>query len=373
MRIGIMLRSIDEKGGVGVYTRNIVRELLQLDSKNEYVLFYASWSNIGLFAGHKNVTELWVKGTNKAAWGQVAIPRACRRERIDVLFHPKFSVPLFAPCKVVMVVHGADWLVPEQAQFYPWWNVKYMQMLLPLYFRKCSAVISVSQETTDNFNRILKLPENKAQTIYFAPARQFKRITDLRELETVKARYNLPDQFILTLTKRQGDNRKNLGQVFMAYACYHERTAQPHRLVVGGKDCHLFREEYALPMDGYGKDILFPDWIDQADMPAVFSLASLYLYPSNLEAFPIPLVEAMACGTPILTSNVNGLKEIAGDAAVLVDPDDTELIIGGMIQILSDPHLWESLSQKGLDRSRLFTWDLCAKNTLSLLERVAAN
>jgi glycosyltransferase involved in cell wall biosynthesis len=126
-------------------------------------------------------------------------------------------------------------------------------------------------------------------------------------------------------------------------------------------------------MDGYGKDILFPDWIDQADMPAVFSLASLYLYPSNLEAFPIPLVEAMACGTPILTSNVNGLKEIAGDAAVLVDPDDTELIIGGMIQILSDPHLWESLSQKGLDRSRLFTWDLCAKNTLSLLERVAAN
>ena len=372
MRIGIMLRSIDEKGGVGVYTRNIVRELLQLDSKNEYVLFYASPSNIGLFAAHKNVTERWVKGSNKAAWDQVAIPRACREESIDVLCHPKFTVPLFAPCKAVMVVHGADWLIPEQAQFYTWWDVKYMQLMLPLYFRKCSTVISVSQETTDNFNRVLKLPEGKVQTIYFAPARHFKRVTDPGELQRVKARYNLPDRFILTLTKRKGDNRKNLGQVFKAYSCYHDRTTQPHKLVVGGKDCHLFREEYALPMDSYGRDILFPDWIDQADMPAVFSLASLYLYPSNLEAFPIPLTEAMACGTPILTSNVNGLKEIAGEAAILMDPSDTESIASGISQILSNHQLWESLSQKALERSALFSWDLCARKTLAVLETVAA-
>jgi glycosyltransferase involved in cell wall biosynthesis len=373
MRLGIMLRSIDEKGGVGVYTRNIVRELLQLDLKNEYILFYASPSNIGLFSGHKNVTERWVRGANKAAWDQVAIPRACRREKIDLLFHPKFTVPLFAPCKTVMVVHGADWLIPEQAQFYTWWDVRYIRMLLPLYFRKCSAVISVSKETTDNFNRILKLPEGKLQTIYFAPARHFKRITDSKELARVKAGYNLPDQFILTLTKRKGDNRKNLGQVFKAYARYHEQTNQPHKLVVGGKDCYLFKDEYALPMDGYGRDIQFPDWIDQADMPAVFSLASLYLYPSNLEAFPIPLTEAMACGTPVLTSNVNGLKEIAGDAALLMDPADTGSIADGILKLLSDPYLRESLSQKGLERSRMFTWDLCAKNTLSLLERIAAN
>jgi glycosyltransferase involved in cell wall biosynthesis len=372
MRIGIMLRSIDEKGGVGVYTRNIVRELLQLDSKNEYVLFYASPSNRGLFADHKNVTEQWVKGLNKAIWDQIAIPRACRQERIDVLFHPKFTVPLLAPCKVVMTVHGADWLIPEQAQYYPWWDVKYMQTMLPLYFKKCSAVISVSQETTDNFNRILKLPEGKLQTIYFAPARHFKRITDAGELERVKARYHLPDRFILTLTKRKGDNRKNLGQVFKAYGCYHERTTQPHKLIVGGTDCHLFRDEYSLPMDGYGCDILFPDWIDQADMPSVFSLASLYLYPSNLEAFPIPITEAMACGTPILTSNVNGLREIAGDAALLINPSDTEAIANGISNILSDKQLCESLSQKGLERSALFGWDRCAKDTLALLEKVAA-
>jgi glycosyltransferase involved in cell wall biosynthesis len=373
MRIGIMLRSIDEKGGVGVYTRNIVKELLHLDQNNEYVLFYASSSNIGLFSHHENVMERWVKGWNKAFWDQIAIPRACGKEKIDLIFHPKFTVPLFAPCKTIMVVHGADWLIPAQAQFYSYWDVKYMQLMLPLYFRKSSAVISVSQETTDNFNRILNLPGGKVQTIYFAPARNFKRITDLETLRTVKAKYDLPDKFILTLTKRKGDSRKNLGQVFKTYALYHGQTANPHKLVVGGKDCHLFREEYTLPMDGYGKDILFPDWIDQVDMPAVFSLASLYLYPSNLEAFPIPLTEAMACGTPILTSNVNGLQEIAGDAALLMDPTDTESISNGIARILSDRALRESLSHKGLERSTLFTWDLCAKNTLALFERVVAN
>ena len=373
MRIAIMLRSIDEKGGVGVYTRNIVKELLQLDQKNEYVLFYANPSNLGSFSHHSHVTERWVKGSNKAYWDQIAIPHACRKEKIDVLFHPKFTVPLLAPCKAVMVVHGADWLIPEQAQFYTWWDVTYMQFMLPLYFKKSAVVISVSQETTDNFNRILNLPQGKVETIYFAPARNFKRITDPEILRNVKAKYNLPEKFILTLTKRKGGNRKNLGQVFKAYSRYHAQTKDPHKLVIGGKDCHLFRGEYFIPADGYGKDILFPDWIDQADMPAVLSLASLYLYPSNLEAFPIPLTEAMACGTPILTSNVNGLKEIAGEAALLTDPADTESIARGIAQILSDCDLQNSLSRKGLERSSLFTWDRCAQRTLALLESVASS
>ena len=373
MRIGIMLRSIDEKGGVGVYTRNIVKELLVLDRKNEYVLFYANSANIGLFSKHANVTERWVRSSNKAYWDQLAIPRACHKESIDVLFHPKFTIPLLAPCKTVMVVHGADWLIPEQAQYYTWLDVQYMRMVLPLYFKKSAVVISVSQETTDNFNRVLRLPEGKVQTVYFAPARHFKRVIDPAILQTVKTKYNLPEKFILTLTKRKGGGRKNLGQIFKAYVQYHSRTDAPYKLVIGGKDCHLFRDEYGIPTDDYGKDILFPDWIDQADMPAVFSLASLYLYPSNLEAFPIPLTEAMACGTPILTSNVNGLKEIAGDAALLMDPNDTESIAGGIQKILANEGLQKSLSARGLERSALFTWDRCARKTLDLLEEVAAN
>jgi glycosyltransferase involved in cell wall biosynthesis len=372
MRIGIMLRSIDEMGGVGVYTRNIVEELLRIDRKNEYFLFYRTPKNLGLFSKYQNVTERYIPGKSKAFWDQVAIPYACWKDKTDLIFHPKFTLPLFAPCKAVMAVHGADWFIPEQAKYYTKWDVRYMQMVMPLYFKKASAVISVSQETTDNFNSILKLPPAKIITIYFGPARFFKPVADPDQLEKVKARYNLPEKFILTLTKRLGDGRKNFGQIVKAYSRYHERVNDPYKLVVGGKDCHLFREEYAIPSDGYGGDILFPGWINQRDMPAVFSLAGLYLYPSNLEAFPIPLTEAMACGTPIVTSNVNGLREIAGDAAILVDPLNTQAIADSIYHTLNDEDLRAELSKKGLERATLFSWDACAMNTLALFEKAAS-
>jgi glycosyltransferase involved in cell wall biosynthesis len=371
MRIGIMLRAIDEKGGIGVYTRNIVAELLQLDRENEYVLFYANSENIGRFAHHPQAKEVVIQPTTKAFWDQIAIPLACRREGIDVLFHPKFTAPLLAPCPVVMTVHGADWFMPDQAIYYTWLDVRYMQMMTPLYIKKCATVISVSQLTTDNFNQVLNLPPDKMQTVYFAPARHFRQVTDEAELAAVKARYQLPDQFILTLTKRLGDGRKNLGQIFKSYARYHQQTDNPAKLVVGGKDCYLYKAEYDIPDDGYGADILFPDWIDQQHLPAVYSLADLYLYPSNLEAFPIPLTEAMACGTPIVTSNVNGLEEIGGDAALLVDPQNTAEIAAAIGRVCHDPALQQTLSARGLARSRLFNWDDCAARTLAILREAA--
>lgn len=368
MRIGIMLRSFDEKGGIGVYTRNLIQELLDLDRQNHYTLLYRNAAHLGRFAQYSNVTERVVSAPNKAFWDQIAIPYVCWREKLDILFHPKFTAPLLAPCKVVMVVHGADWFIPEQAQFYDWLDVKYIRAIMPLYFKKCATVISVSQLTTDNFYRVLNLPPGKVKTVYFGPAPHFKRVTDEAKLREVRNRYNLPEKFILTLTKRKGDGRKNLGQIFKAYAHYYEQAAMPHKLVIGGQDCHLFRVEYDLPEDGYGRDILFPGWIDQADLPAVYSLADLYLYPSNLEAFPIPITEAMTCGTPIITSKSNGLKEIAGDAALLVDPNQTEAISEAMCQILQDSNLRATLSARGLARARKFTWETCAKKTLAILE-----
>ena len=369
MRIGIMLRAIDEQGGIGVYTRNLVPELLRIDSENQYILFYQNREHLGRFGAVANVSERYVPGKHKAYWDQIAIPRACRREKIDLLFHPKFTLPLLAPCKTVMTVHGADWFIPEQARYYRPWDVRYIRAVMPLYIHKASAVISVSQETTDNFERILKLPPGKIHTIYFAPARNFQPVGDPAVLQQVRERYQLPEQFILTLTKRQGDARKNLGAVLQAYARYHASTLGPHKLVIGGKDCHLFRDDYGLPAEGYGRDILFPGWIEQSDLPAVMSLASVYLYPSNLEAFPIPLTEAMACGTPVVTSNVNGLQEIAGDAALLVDPGDPAAIATALAAILDDVELAARLSRQGLERAKNFTWDRCAAATLALFEK----
>lgn len=372
MRIGIMLRSLDEKGGVGVYTENLLRELVETDRKNDYVLFYRTDAKIGRYGGYPNVTERLLRAPNKAIWDQVLIPLACWREKVDVVFNPKFTVPLLAPCKAAMVVHGADWFIPEQAKFYKPLDVRYIKAVMPWYFRRATVVLSVSQLTTDNFNRVLKIPPGKVVTVYFGPAKHFRRIEDSEALSRVKDRYGLPDGFIFTLSKTGGgDSRKNFGNLLEAYKRYHAGAASPHKLVVGGKGCERFRIDYEIPSDGYGRDIIFPGWIDQQDLPAVYSLADLYLYPSNLEAFPIPITEAMACGTPIVTSNVNGLEEIAGDAALLVDPQNPNDIAAAMSRVMSTPELRQALSQAGLERAKRFTWEKCGRKTLEILESLA--
>jgi glycosyltransferase involved in cell wall biosynthesis len=372
MRIGVMLRAYDEYGGIGVYARNLVPELLRIDCKNHYVLWYRNSRHLGQFAHCANVTERWVRGSNNLFWDQVAIPYWCQRDRVDVVLHPKFTAPLLALGKVVMVVHGADWFMEDQQQYYSRADVAYMRLVMPLYLRKCAAVISVSQLTTDNFRLRLGTAAVKIRTVYFGPARHFQRCADPETLRRVQSRYHLPDRYVFHLTKRGGGERKNLGRVFQAYARYHAQAERPYPLVVGGKDGGRFRADYGLPETGYGLDILFPGWIDQADMPAVYSLADVLLYPSNLEAFPIPIVEAMACGTPIITSNVNGLQEIAGDAALQVDPRDAGAIAEALGRVLSDASLRTALAAQGLARSSRFTWDKCARETLAILESVGA-
>jgi len=370
LRIGVMLRSLDEKGGIGVYTRYITEELLALDRTNRYFLYYKSAANLGRFTRLPNVEENVVRGRGKVLWDQWHIPRAARRDRLDVLFHPKFTVPFLAHCPTVMTVHGADWFIPEHARFYGRLDVAYIRAVMPWYFRKAVAVCSVSQITTDDFNRILGLPEGKVVTTYLAPGRQFHRVTDAAELARVRARYGLPPRFILTLTKVGGGERKNFRGILEAYRRIHP-DAPDVRLVVGGKDCDTFRALYGIPADGWGASIDFPGWIAQEDLPAVFSMADCYLYPSNLEAFPIPVSEGMACGVPVVTSRTNGLREIAGEGAVLVDPDDPEDIARGVLELLRDPVRRSEVSAAGLERSKRYSWDRCARETLEVLERAA--
>lgn len=366
MRVGIMLRSIDEKGGVGVYSRFLVNELCEIDRKNQYVLFYKNKDNLGRYGCHENVIERHVKASNKAIWDQIVIPYACKKEKIDVLLNPKFTVPLFAPCKTIMTLHGTAWFT--HPQFFNKWDLKYIQTIMPFYLKKSSSVISISKLCTENFYKIFKVPQGKITTVYFGPAKHFRRIDDVEKISKVKEKYKIPDKFILTLSGYDRGRRKNIDKILEAYSTFHGKT--DHKLVIGGKDCERFRQDYSIPEEGYGKDICFPGWIEQEDLPVFYTLADLYLYPSNAEAFPIPLTEAMACGTPILTSNVNGLKEIAGDAALFVDPENIEEISDGIHRILKDPGLQMDLSRKALKRSEVFDWGKCARETIQILERV---
>lgn len=369
MRIGLMLRSADEKGGIGVYSRNITRELIARDDDNEYVLFYRTSANLGSFSGNGRVRERLVQAPGKLLWDQVAIPRACRRERVDVLFNPKFSVPLVSPCPTVMVLHGAGWFIPEVRRYWSRSQLAYARLTMPLYCRRASAVLAVSEITTRVFNEVLGIPEGKIETVYLAPGRNFKRVEDPAIAERVREKYGLPREFILTLSGYSRGPRKNIGVIFEAFRRLRERT--PCKLVVAGKDCHRFRSEFDLGEPTIWDDIVFPGWVEQEDLPAIYSQATVFLYPSNMEAFPIPITEALACGVPIITSNAYGLREVAGEAALLVDPNDVSDVSRALEETLASPDLRADLAAKSAARASTFTWDKCAGRTLEILESVA--
>jgi hypothetical protein len=224
MRVGVMLRAFDEKGGVGVYTRNITKELLELDNKNEYFLYYKNKANIGSFAEYPNAHEKAIVISNKVLWDQVAIPRACLRDDIDVLFHPKFTVPLFGNFKTVMVLHGAGWFIPETKQFWSRSSRFYVRLMMPVYCRRASSVLAVSNITKDVFDRTFKLPPDKIQTVYFGPGRQFRPIAESQNTQDIKRKYDLPDHFILTLSGGDRGERKNIGALLEAYRRIHGRS-----------------------------------------------------------------------------------------------------------------------------------------------------
>ncbi len=372
MRFGIMMRSADEAGGISVYARNMVEELLQLDKSNEYVLFYKTDKHFGRYSKYENCREVLLPGGNKAVWDQIKIPMAARREKIDLLFNPKFTVPLLTKCKTVMVVHGADWFIPPYDEVYTTLDNFYIKRVMPLYFRKADYITSVSDYSTDGFVSAFPWCRDKIQTIYFGPNKIFKPIDDEIELSKIKENYSLPDKFFLTVIRYDHgarNTRKNFKGMAEAYSLY-KKMGGKEKFVVVGRDCHLYGDEYDLDSLGIKGDVLFPGLVSQADLPAFYSLAELYLYPTIIEAFPIPTTEAMACGCPIVTSDGTGLKELTDGVSITVDPTDSEAIARAIMKVQSDPALKHDMIQKGFERSKIFSWKKCARETLRIFNEL---
>lgn len=367
MRIGVMLRAFEDRQGIGVYTQNLMDHLLPLDTINEYVLFYRNPSLVGRYARHANVRELALAASNKAIWDQFAIPRAARRERIDLLFHTKFTVPFFTGCKTVMTVHGASWFVRPDL-YANKLDVAYIRLAMPLYCHKADFIISNSDLTSNDFIRILDVPPAKIKTVRLGTNASYRPVTNPARLSEVRAKFNLPDRFILSVIRH--DPRKNFANIIAAFRLLRQRM--PCKLVVTGLGVEQYRAEYRLDEDSAGADVQFLGWVDQADLPVLYSLARCHLFPSVYEEFGIPVAEAMACGCPPVVSTTGALPEVAGNAGLLVDPFNPAAIADALERLHRDDTLHRALTERCLTRARLFTWERCACETLTILNAVGA-
>lgn len=386
IRIGVMLRGVEEYDGAGVYIRHLMDALLHLDRHNEYVLFYSRRDQLGRYGHRSNVQEVVVSAPGRLMWDQVAVPFAARRARLDVLFHHKFSIPLAAPCPTVVQQRGTEyWTFPE---YYPTLgdriNRVYNTVSIPLFCRRAARVLTNSNSLAEELERLAHVPRDKMTTVYAAADRRFTRITDPDTLARVRAQYALPDgDFFVMVVKGYARieyagqalcPRKNVEGTLAALAHVQAmETRCPPMVILGAgvKDRltpDVLRERFGLDRDS----VIIPGLIDQDDMPAVYSMAAGLMFPSYYESFGIPLVEAMACGCPVITSSAPACPEVVGDAALIVDPDDVQGLGAAMLRLIREPELVTSLRQRGQARARDFSWDDSARHLLTELEQAAA-
>lgn len=366
MKIGVMLRHWGERGGIAVYTENVLNGLFSIDKNNQYVLIYRRSDQLGRFAGLPNVTEKVVHAPNKLWWDQVSVPRLARKEGLNLIYNPKLSVPLLTRCKTVLVMHGADQFATAHA--FKWSDRVYFTIANWLYCKRASAIITMTNLGASDIARYMGADSKKIHVINEAYNEHCRVLENDRLIES-RSKYSLPERFILYLGGI--DPTKNIGNLLRAYASI--RKSFPHKLVFVGFNRLKFAEDLRL-IDTLGlrNDVVFTGFVPDEDVPVMYNLADLFIFPSFYEGFGIPVLEAMACGCPVVTTKTGCSPEVAGGAAILVDPHSPDEIADAAQRVLTDEALRANLVEKGLQRAQQFSWEKCASETLALLEEVGA-
>jgi glycosyltransferase involved in cell wall biosynthesis len=362
MKIGVMLRHWGQPGGIGIYTANIMNALLQVDQHNQYLLMYRDPEQLGLFADRPNVQEMVLHAPTRLLWDQVAVPRVAQREKLDMVYNPKLSIPLFPGCKTVLASHGGAHFVVPQA--FPWYDRLYFTIANHLYFRRADAVIAMTELGAAEIVKYMGIPRARIHAIHESYNERC-HVLPREETEAAHRKYNLPEQFILWVGGISP--LKNFGNILRGFAQIHRDF--PHRLVVAGfrrwkfsKDLHVIDEL------GLRDAVQFTDYVPPEEIPALYNLASAFVFPSIYEGFGLPILEAMACGCPVITSQTGYAPEVAGRAAILVNPYRPDEIGTAIRNVLSDPALREELMQRGLEWVKEFSWMKTAAQTMELFE-----
>jgi len=373
MRIGIMMQSLCHLGGIGIYTREIIKHLLKIDSKSRYILIYPPFGQshtlFGQYSANRNVVEVYSKSLIPHAiyWDNLIVPKILEQYNIDIVFNPFLSVPLLGGSKKIFVMHGHEWFTMPQV----FWFFERItgKIRMKAIMGEADKIISISNTMTELCVQSTDIPSQKFKTIYHGVSENFIQITDNKILEGVRLKYLLPEKFILFIGGLYP--QKNFSALVEAFSLLVNKI--PHHLVVVGKTRWKYKNDLKLIQErGLETRIKLLGWVNPEETPALYNLADCFVYPSLYEGFGLCLLEAMAAGCPVVAASTGALPEIARDAAMLVDPQDFRQMSEAILKIISDASLRSDLVQKGKNRAKDFTWEKCAKETLELFYEVVS-
>jgi glycosyltransferase involved in cell wall biosynthesis len=366
LRIGIDIHSLGgQQGGNETYYQELVRNLITLPCPHKWVLYYTHAVARQRIStnGHARMERL--RPRHPLLRIPLTLPWRTREDELDV-FHAQHITPPFLRCKTVTTI--PDLAYEHFPQSFPWHQRTWLKQLVRGSAIRADHIITVSEYSKQDIVRTYGVREEKITVTYEGAGQEFRPLDRDQAREELAHKYGIEGDFVLYLGRLQG--RKNLARVVEAYQQV-RRAGFPHKLVLAGKRDSLFEPVLARIQELHlEKDVLLPGYLPAEDLPLFFNAAEVFVYPSFYEGFGLPVVEAMACGVPVITSRGSSLEEVAGDAALLVDPLSEASIAGALLQLLEDPALRLRLRQAGLERSQRFSFEKTARQTMDVYERL---
>ena len=382
MKIGIEAQRIfrKKKHGMDMVALELIRNLQSIDTENEYLIFVKPDVDDLVIKETANFKIVKLEGGFYPLWEQIALPRAAKKMGCQILHCTSNTAPIFTSIPLVVTLH--DIIYMESSYFkilrgtgslYQKFGNAYRKIFVPKIVRKSKKIITVSNFEKNRIGQFFGIgSDSRLEAVYNGVSEHFKPVTDQIMLKQVKEKYHLPDRYFFFLGNT--DPKKNTKGALKAYSDFLKQTSSDVKLVMLDYD----RPELEKLLDEIGnKDlinqIVLTGYVVNTDLPAIYCQCELFLYPSLRESFGIPMLEAMGCGVPVITSNTSSMPEVAGDAALIIDPYKPEEITAAMINIQMDNELKADLIKKGLVQAAKFSWKAMAEHVLEIYRGMEKN
>jgi glycosyltransferase involved in cell wall biosynthesis len=374
MNIGIEAQRLfrPKKHGIEIVALELIRHLQEIDKENQYFIFVKPDLDDQCIRETENFKIIKLAGISYPSWEQWNLPKAIGKYRLDVLHCTANTAPLHPKVKTVITLHDVIFLESVSFKGTAYQNIGnlYRRFIVPKVAKK-NFLVTVSEFERKNIMETLGIPPAQIEVVYNAVNPMFRVIDDPVILDAAKLKYGLPDQFILFFANPAP--KKNTPNVLAAFAhyCRNYGNNSVKLLVTDSSLQYIQWLIQSLGLEDIADRIQIIDYINYNDLPSVYNLAKLFLYPSFRESFGLPILEAMACGTPVISSNSSAMPEIAGNAALLTDPHNVREIGDTIAKLLQNEITRQALRSNGLENVKRFSWDKTARKMLGIYQRLA--
>lgn len=350
-------------GGVRRYTVEVISRILK-KSSDEFAVYYDSKKYLGMFPNSKEKAVPVFHPLFRIAWDYFMLPKALKKDRIELVHYFKpATTPFKKPLSIATMYDVIPLLHPEtQTKI----QLAYWKKQLPLVAKTCDHLITISESAKNDIVNLLNISPDKITVTPLGVDEKFKR-ADEEKINAIKEKYSLNSPFFLFVGTIEP--RKNIAKLIKAFDSIADQV--PHELVITGKWGWKFDDVKEALGNARSKDkIKILSYVDGVDLVPLYSAADVFVFPSLYEGFGLPVLEALACGVPVITSNVSSLPEAVGENGILINPESEEGIAQSMLKLAQDEALKKDLSQKGTEWAKNFTWEKTAEETLKVYDKV---